>query len=211
MCGNFPNIKVVEGNAFRVVIPLKRLTFEACKPIEGDIDYTQLTDVVVKYGSVEMQVSIGMDGVSFISPATQPRGTYDIVLTAKYQGTDIRAAYEGAITIVAWNSQSDAQQFVPGSPLVLDAAYVIGGALTDAELEALKELYRERNAQLAQAIADAQAAKEAFDAKAEALDDVAKETTSQEIKSLILQEGIENAHEYAEEIHAIIGDWSEEQ
>lgn len=168
---------MVEGNAFRVVIPLKRLTFESCKPIEGDIDYTQLTDVVVKYGGVDMTVSIGMDGVSFISPATQPRGTFDIVLTAKYQGTDIRAAYEGAITIVAWNSQSDAQQFVPGSPLVLDAAYVIGGALTDAELEALKALYVERNAQLAQAIADAEAVKAAFDAKAEALDDVAQQST----------------------------------
>ena len=82
----------------------------------------------------------------------------------------------------------------------------------------------------------AQAAKEAFDAKAEMLDDVAQETTSQQIlqavgdidfselakqgddptatntaiKQLILDEGIEHAHEYAQEIHEIIGDWNNE-
>ena len=181
MCDKFPNIKVVEGNAFRVVIPLKRLTFESCQPIEEDIDATQLTDVVLLYGGVQVTASLGVDGVSFISPADMARGTYDIILTAKYQGTDMRAAYEGAITIVPWNSQSNAQQFVPGSPIVLNAAYLIGGALTDAELEALKEEYREKNAQLAQAIADAEAAKREWEEKAADLDGVAKEATSQSI------------------------------
>ena len=177
MCDNFPNIKVVEGNAFRVVMPLKRLTFESCQPIEEDIDATQLTDVVLLYGGVQVTASLGVDGVSFISPADMARGTYDIILTAKYQGTDMRAAYEGAITIVPWNSQSNAQQFVPGSPIVLNAAYLIGGALTDAELEALKEEYRERNAELAQATADMEAAKEHYDQLAEQLTGVAQEQT----------------------------------
>ena len=39
---------------------------------------------------------------------------------------------------------------------------------------------------------------------------LAQETTSQEIKTLILQEGIEHANEYANEINEIIGDWSNE-
>ena len=39
---------------------------------------------------------------------------------------------------------------------------------------------------------------------------VAQESTSQEIKTLILQEGIEHANEYAQQINEIIGDWSNE-
>jgi hypothetical protein len=61
------------------------------------------------------------------------------------------------------------------------AAYVLSGALTDAELEALKEEWREKNAQLAQAIADAEAAKREWEEKAADLDGVAREATSQEI------------------------------
>ena len=175
---NFPNIKVVEGNAFSVLIPLKRRTFESMRPIDEDIDATQLTDVVVKFGGVEYAPSLGEDGVRIDLPATLARGTYDIVLTADYQGSEIRAAYESAISIVAWNSQSDAQQFVPGSPIVCEAAYIIGGALTDAELEALKEEYREKNAELALAIQAAEEAKEAWERQAEQLTGVAQQGTN---------------------------------
>lgn len=177
MCGNFPNIKVTEGNAFSLVLPLKKRTYESCKPIDEDIDIMSLEDVVFKFGGVEYTATLEEDGVRVSLPATLARGTYDIVLTAMYQGSEIRAAYESAVTIVAWNSQSDAQQFIPGSPIVLDAAYVIGGTLTDAELEALKEEFREKNAQLAQAIADAEAAKREWEEKAADLDGVAQEQT----------------------------------
>lgn len=233
---NFPNIKVVEGNAFSVLLPLKRRTFESCKPIDEDINPMLLTHVVVKFGGVEYTPIISESGVAIVLPATLARGTYDIVLTAIYEENAIRAAYEGAITIVPWNSQSDAQQFLPGSPIVLEAAYIIGGTLTDAELEELKAEFRQATADARQAQADAEAAKAEYDRKAEALDDVAKETTSQQIltavgnidfselakqgndptatntaiKQLILAEGIEHAHEYAQEINEIIGDWSNE-
>ena len=190
-----------------------------------------LTHVVVKFGGVEYTPIISESGVAIVLPSTLARGTYDIVLTAIYEENAIRAAYEGAITIVPWNSQSDAQQFLPGSPIVLEAAYIIGGTLTDAELEELKAEFRQATADARQAQADAEAAKAEYDRKAEALDDVAKETTSQQIltavgnaaqqgndptatntaiKQLILAEGIEHAHEYAQEINEIIGDWSNE-
>ena len=181
MCGNFPNIKVTEGNAFSLVLPLKKRTYESCKPIDEDIDIMSLEDVVFKFGGVEYATTKEEAGVRVLLPATLARGVYDIVLTAMYQGSEIRAAYESAVSIVAWNSQSDAQQFIPGSPIVMDAAYVIGGAMTDAELEALKAEYREKNAQLAQAIADAEAAKREWEEKAADLDGVAKEATSQSI------------------------------
>lgn len=210
MCGNFPNIKVVEGNAFSVLIPLKVRTFESCKPIDEDIDPLHLTNVVFKFGGVEYTPVVDERGVSAVLPATLARGSYDIVVTAKYGDTPIRAAYESAVTIVAWNSQSDAQEYLPGSPIVLNAAYIIGGALTDEELEQLKQSLRDQIIATAQAEAAAQAAKEEYDRKAEALDDVAQETTSQEILDLVRNEGIERAHEYAEEINEIIGDWSNE-
>lgn len=38
----------------------------------------------------------------------------------------------------------------------------------------------------------------------------AKESTSQEIKTLILNEGVDKADEYAETINSIIGDWNNE-
>ena len=130
------------------------------------------------------------------------------MLTGKYFDSSIRAAYFEGLTIVAWNYQSDAEQYLPGSPIVAKAVMVIGGAKTDAEVEALKEELRQKIADAEQAQADAEVAKQEFVQKAEALDDVAKETTSQEIKQLILDEGIVNAHEYAEEINEIIGDWT---
>ena len=185
MCNNFPNIKVVKGNAFALLMPLKKRTFESCEPIDEDIDATQLTDLVVKFGGVEYQASTSEDGVQIIIPADIAVGTYSIVLTAMYEGSAIRAAYESAVTIVDYNSQSDAQQYIAGSPIVLDAAYVIGGTLTDAELEALKEEYREKNAQLAEAIADAEEAKHEWEQKAAYLDGVAQESTSQDILTAV--------------------------
>lgn len=208
MCNNFPNIKIVEGNAFALLLPLKKRTFESCEPIDEDIDCTQLTDVVFKFGGVEYQVELGADGVRVVMPATLAKGTYGIVLTATYYGSSIRAAYESAVSIVAYNSQSDAQQYLPGSPIVLNGAYIIGGAMTDTELEALKEEYRAKIEEAEQAKEEAEEAKQEYIEKAEMLEDVAKETTSQEIKELIINEGIEHAHEYAEEIHEIIGDWT---
>lgn len=201
---------MVEGNAFSVLIPLKVRAFESCKPIDEDIDPLRLTKVVFKFGGVEYTPVVDERGVSAVLPATLARGSYDIVVTAEYGGTPIRAAYESAVTIVAWNSQSDAQEYLPGSPIVLNAAYIIGGALTDEELEQLKQSLRDQIIATAQAEAAAQAAKEEYDRKAEALDDVAQETTSQEILDLVRNEGIERAHEYAEEINEIIGDWSNE-
>ena len=227
----FYNIKVVEKNEFALVLPLKRRTYVADRPIDEDIDCTALEDVVLKIGGTTYPVELGLDGVKTIVPGTLKKGVYDIELTAVYRGSVIRAAYFEAITIVSYNEQSTAEQYIQGSPITLNAAYVIGGTLTDAELAQLKQQYREAIAAAQQAEADAQAAKEAYDRKAEMLDGVALEATSQQIltavgsaaqqgtdqtatntaiKELILAEGIEHAHEYAQEIHNIIGDWTNE-
>ena len=181
MCNNFPNIRITEGNNFSIILPLLSRTYVATRPIDEEIDPEQLENVVVTFGGVQYPAQRTTRGVQIDLPATLSVGTYNILLTAEYLGSNIRAAYESAVTIVPWSEQSTAEQYITGSPIVLRAAYVLSGALTDAELEALKEEYREKNAQLAQAIADAEAAKREWEEKAADLDGVAKEATSQEI------------------------------
>ena len=208
MCNNFPNIRITEGNNFSLILPLRSRTYVATRPIDEDIDPAQLENVVVTFGGVEYPAQITAQGVQIDLPATLAVGTYNILLTAEYLESSIRAAYESAVTIVPWSAQSTAEQYITGSPIVMRAAYVLSGAMTDAELEALKQEYREKIAEAEQAKEEAEEAKQEFIEKAEQLDDVAKETTSQEIKQLIINEGIERANEYAAEIREIIGDWT---
>lgn len=210
MCENFPNIRITEGNNFSIILPLKSRTYVASKPIDEDIDPQQLENLRVTFGGVEYTAQKTERGVQIDLPATLAVGMYDILLTADYLESEIRAAYQSAVTIVRWSSQSTAEQYIAGSPIILHAAYVLSGVMTDAELEALKEEWREKIAEAEQAKEEAEQAKEEFIEKAEQLDDVAKETTSQEIKELIINEGIEHANEYAAEIREIIGDWSNE-
>ena len=208
MCTNFPNIRITEGNNFSIILPLLSRTYVATRPIDEAIDPQQLENLHVTFGGVEYTAQRTEGGVQIDLPATLAVGAYDILLTAEYLGSEIRAAYESAVTIVPWSAQSTAEQYITGSPVTLRAAYVLSGAMTDAELEALKQEYREKIAEAEEAKAEAEAAKEEWEQKAEELEDVAKETTSQEIKQLILNEGIERANEYAAEIREIIGEWT---
>ena len=182
------NIKIVEGNTFALVLPLvsRHYTLNGI-PVDEDIDYTQLENVKVTIGTTEYAYTIEEAGVQVVDNGTLKQGTYNVVLTATYQGSLLRAAWFELVTIVAWNMQSDADQYLQGSPIVCEAAVVLAGALTDAELEALKEEYREKNAQLQQAIEDAEAAKAEWEQKAEQMEGVAQEATSQSIL-----QGVEN-------------------
>ena len=172
------NIKVAEGNDFTLLFPLKKRTYVASLPVDEDIVIMDLENVKVTIGDVEFTSTLDERGVMvFVGAGSLERGTYDMIITAEYHGAQIRAAYFDGLTIVAWSMQADAEQYLPGSPIVMQAAFVIGGPLTDAELEALKEQYRERNAELAQATADMEAAKEHYDELAEQLQGVAQEQT----------------------------------
>lgn len=231
MCDNFPNIRIVEGNNFAIILPLKERTYVSRKPIDEDIDLTKLENIVVTFGGVEYAAEIVESGIKIELPATLAIGVYNILLTADYLESEIRAAYQSAVTIVPWSEQSTAEQYIIGSPITLKAAYVLSGVLTDEELERLKEEWREKVAEAEAAKAEAEAAKEEWERKAEELEDVAKENTSQQIltavgeaakqgtdptatntaiKELIINEGIERASEYAAEIREIIGDWQNE-
>lgn len=222
------NIKIVKGNEFMLVLPLKKRSYVACRPLDEDIIVPDLENVLVKINGTEYESTLGIDGVHVRVGADLKEGDYSVILTAEYHGIDIRAAYMNAVTIVSWNNYSDAQQYLQGSPIVLPAAYVLG-VLTDEETEELKAELRAEIAAAELAKQAAEAAKAEWEQKAAALDDVAKETTSQQILALsegaarqgsntgatntaiydlILQEGIERADEYAAEIREIIGDWT---
>ena len=167
------NIKVTEGNSFAVILTLKTRTYSADAPIDQDIDPTALADVHVKVNGAEWSAfTVGVEGVSVQFPATQPKGTYNVELTANYNGITIRAAYFECVTIVAWSYQSDAQNYIPDSPLSAKAAYIIAGNYTDAELEALKQQYRDAIEAAEQAEADAEQAKEDYIEKADNLDNL---------------------------------------
>lgn len=204
-------IRIVEQNDFTLVLPLKRRTYVANKPIDEDIDIMALEDCKVLIGGREFAHTLDPSGVQVpIAADALKIGTYDIVLTAVYRGAKIRAAYFEGLQRVSWNKDANAQQYIAGSPIVAQAAFVIGGALTDEELELLKAEYREKIAAAEQAEQAAEQAKADWEEKAAQLDDVAQEATSQEIKQLIINEGIERANEYAAEIREITGDWNNE-
>lgn len=177
MCCNFPTIKITEGNAFTLIFPLKRRSYVAEKPIDEDIDVTRLTDVRVTLGGVEYAPTIETYGVRIDVPATLVRGTYDGLLTADYDGNAIRGAYESCVQIVEWNVQSNAQQYILGSPVATNAAYVLGYMPTYEEVEELKQQLREQIAAAEQAEAEAIAEKQRCAEAIEHLDDIAQEST----------------------------------
>ena len=178
---------MTEGNAFALILPLKSRHYIAEQPIDTDIDILMLQDVVVKVGGVEWQdVTLTTQGVSIGIPATQARGTYNVELTALYNNIRIRAAYFECFTIVAWSYQSDVQNYIPDSPIIAEAAFIVAGNWTNAELDALTAELRQAIADAQQAQADAEAAKEHYDELAEQITDVAQETTAEAAKQAAL-------------------------
>ena len=166
-------INVTYGNEFDLVLRLKSRTFESSKPIDEDIDATKLENLVVKIGNeVWTDVRTDESGVICHIPADLPIGIYNVYLTATYNGVAIRAAYFECLNIPNWSYKSDAENYLPGSPIVSDAAYIIGGPLTDEEVEELKAELRLKIAAAEEAQEEAEQAKEDFDEKAEALDNL---------------------------------------
>ena len=177
-CNNYNTIKVTAGNAFSLLLPLKAKQYVSEQPIEEVINAALLTDVQVLLNNEEWnEYELGEDGVLVHFPSTLPKGVYNIELTAKYGGIAIRAAYFQCLSIVAWSYQADAESYIPTSPLVADAAFIIS-VKGDEELTALKEQYRD-------AIAATEAEKAEYERKVAELNGVAKESTSQEILTAV--------------------------
>ena len=175
-CKQF-TIKVTQGNAWQLLLPLRTAHWEQDKQIVENVDVDALQDIVV-YVDGEVWQDWAMDerGPLLTIPADMPFGAHNVEMTATYFGVEIRAAYFECFTIVRWSYESNTGQFIPDAPITGEAAYVYIGITDDQEIDALK-------AELRQKIAEANAAKARYEAlveeyaeKIEELDDLATKT-----------------------------------
>lgn len=175
-CKQF-TIKVTQGNAWQLLLPLRTAHWEHDKQIVENVDVDALQDIVV-YVDGEVWQDWAMDerGPMLTIPADMPFGAHNVEMTATYFGVEIRAAYFECFTIVRWSYESNTGQFIPDAPITGEAAYVYIGITDDEEIDALK-------AELRQKIAEANAAKARYEAlveeyaeKIEELDDLATKT-----------------------------------
>ena len=172
-------VKVPKGNAFGLLLPFKTARWEDAELVPDNIDIRYLEDVVITiddqpWEDYEMDergpiVHIGADDFDL--------GAHNATIEATYAGVAIRGAFYECFTIVEWSFESNVEQHLPDSPLIAETSYIYVGITDDAELEALKQQYRDATAACETARLEYEAAKEEFDEKAEQLDDVAKEST----------------------------------
>lgn len=182
-------LKVPLGNAFQVLFPVKTAEWKDGERTVEVADVRALTDIVVKVDGDEWQ-GWEMDErgplVNFPKDSLA-KGPHNVEITADYFGVAIRAAYFECITMVQWSYESNIGNYIIGSPLVAEAAYIYVGITDDEELEQLKQQYREATAACETARLEHEAAKEEFDEKAEQLDDVAQQTTLVHSAATILE------------------------
>lgn len=182
-------LKVPLGNAFQVLFPVKTAEWKDGERTVEVADVRALADVVVKVDGDEWQ-DWEMDErgplVNFPKDSLA-KGPHNVEVTADYFGVAIRAAYFECITMVQWSYESNIGNYIIGSPLVAEAAYIYVGITDDEELEALKQQYREAIAATETARLQYEAAKEEFDEKAEQLDDVAQQSTLVHSAATILE------------------------
>ena len=174
-------VKVPQGNAFQLLLPFKTARWENAELVPDNIDTRFLEDVVITIDGIVWE-NYEMDdrGPIVAIPEDMPLGAHNAEITATYAGVPIRGAFYECFTIVEWSFESNVEQHLPDSPLVAETSYVYIGITDDQELEALKQQYREATAACETARLQYEAAKEAYDEKAEALDDVAKQSTLME-------------------------------
>ena len=189
-------LKVPLGNAFQVLFPVRTAEWKDGERAVEVADVRALTDIVVKVDGEEWQQGWEKEelGTLVKFPAySLAKGPHNVEITADYFGVAIRAAYFECITMVQWSYESNIGNYIVGSPLVAEAAYIYVGITDDEELEALKQQLRTSIAETEQARLAYEAAKEEFDEKAEQLDDVAKESTLLQ-KSAAIIEAISGIH-----------------
>lgn len=178
------------GNAFQVLFPVKTAEWKDGERTVEVADVRALADVAVFVDGEEWELGWEMDEqgslVNFPKDSLA-KGPHNVEITADYFGVAIRAAYFECITMVQWSYESNIGNYIIGSPLVAEAAYIYVGITDDEELEALKQQYRDATAACETARLQYEAAKEEFDEKAEQLDDVAQQTTLVEGIASVLQ------------------------
>lgn len=175
-CKQF-TIKVTQGNAWQLLLPLRTAHWEQDRQIVENVDVDALQDIVV-YVDGEVWQDWAMDerGPLLTIPADMPFGAHNVEMTATYFGVEIRAAYFECFTIVRWSYESNTGQFIPDAPITGEAAYVYIGITDDQEIDALKAELRRKIAEANAEKAHYEALVEEYAEKIEELDDLATKT-----------------------------------
>ena len=180
-------IKVPQGNAWQLLLPLSTAKWRGQDLVTESIDYRALEDIAVFIDGDEWDYTRQENGILCDIPADMPLGPHNTVITATYFGVEVKASYFENFTIVQWSFESNVGEHLQDSPLISSPAYIYVGITDDQELEALKQQYRNAIASCETARLQYEAAKEAYDEKAEALDDVAKQSTMLQEFALTLE------------------------
>lgn len=123
---NGQNIKIVGGNDFDLLEPISIRTYSNGTPTDTLIDAREIDDLVVKLNGVVFDdVEQTEAGVILHIPAEIEKDTYNIEYAGVYTDRAIRSAHFEAFTIVSWDEQADAVDYIEGSPIVLSGAYII--------------------------------------------------------------------------------------
>lgn len=171
---------IVEGNAFKGIVPLYYATSGTKVPLDAAL-ISNLTIRISKSGvevpdipfiTAEHRVIIGFN-------EKLTKGAYSVEILGDVESLGLRYAKKLGFQIVGWNEQSNFDGLVCGMDVPLEDALFILSA-SGGEIEELEERLRE-------AIAEAQAAKEEYIRKAGELTDVAHETNATQNKEEVIQ------------------------
>lgn len=123
---NGQNIKIVGGNDFDLLEPIYIRTYSNGTQVDTLVDAREIDDLVVKLnGEVFEAIEQTEEGVILHIPAEIEKNTYNIEYEGVYTDKAIRSGHFEAFTIVAWDEQADAVDYIEGSPIVLSGAYII--------------------------------------------------------------------------------------
>ena len=134
-------IRIPQGNEFSLFVPL---VLKDGTAVEGE----RLSDIEVLLQSAPprqsyaVSVNVQSNYVVVTPQVELPLGSYDLTITARYEGRDIAILLNNCFAISTWTNGSDYEKYLVSKEIVLEQQVLIGAFNTDAELETLKEQYR---------------------------------------------------------------------
>ena len=177
-------VRITKGQPFAVFIPLVVLNADGTKESVAADTLTNIS-VTIKGNCGEQEIKpLAHDRFLVLNlPADLQVAVYAVSVTATlWQGRQFSLRIQRAFEVVNWDWQSNWRDYLVGDHIELnDQLFIAGYYNTDAELEHLKEEYRQKIAETAEAKLAYETSKATLDVLAEDLKDVSQETTSQAI------------------------------
>lgn len=170
-------VKVTKGNDFCLYIPLVVLNASGAVPVQT----SDLSGISVTYktgcGVAASVIPTYVENYMVLTfPDTLAVGVYSLDITGTYSQRDVRKHINECFAVVEWDSQSNWRDYLVGDHVVTDTQAFLGVLYTNAE-------YQAKIAELNTKIAQAEAAKAAYEAKVAMLDGVAQQTTLTAVKT----------------------------